>query len=131
MISKENKRGDIYSLAKRAKERLKNNNYTRDYKSNTIDNATSFAHYICAHKESPTRKKDEVKKVISYDEELYKRVCRIIETNCTQNPILSLIDKDLFTALDTEAKQFYINNLTQKYKFLRNRYFKEHRVNII
>ncbi len=126
MISKESKRGSICSLAKSAKERLKNNNYTRDFKSTTIDNATSFAKYIYEHRDVCCKKREDYKRSISYDDDLYKRVCELIETNCTQNPILSLIDKDLFSSLDTEAKQFYLNNLTQKYKFLRNRYYKEH-----
>ena len=34
------------------------------------------------------------------------------------------------SVFDVEAKQFYINNLTQKYRYMKNRYYKEHPVSL-
>jgi len=120
-------KGNIYNLARLAKERLKSNNYSM-VKSSTIDNNKCFFDYISKKKEIDESKvvKKMPSKKISYDEELYKKVCEIIETKNTVNPVSNLIDKNLFASLDAEAKQFYINNLTQKYKFMRARYYKEH-----
>ena len=43
-------KGNIYSLARLAKERLKQNNYTK-VKGNVINNACTFAEYISKQKE--------------------------------------------------------------------------------
>lgn len=116
----------IYSLARLAKERLKHNDYQMKPQRKIIDNATCFAKYISKTSLQEEKTKKEEKPQNTYEEELYKRVCQIIENKTILNPILSLIDKELFDTLDVEAKQFYINNLNHKYKVLRQRYFKEH-----
>ena len=121
-------KGNIYSLAKLAKERLKQNKYTK-VKGNIINNATSFADYVTKQKTENANKNTKVSSV-SYDDELYKKVCSLIESKNTSNPILMLIDKNLFDSLDVEAKQFYISNLTKKYKYMRNRYFREHPISL-
>jgi len=121
-------RGNIYNLAKLAKERLKQNNYTK-VKGNSINNATTFAQYINKQNVINTPRAEEKQQTyLDYDEVLYKKVCELIESNNTSNPVSLLIDKQLFSGLDAESKQFYINNLTQKYKYLRARYYKEHAV---
>ena len=62
-------KGNIYNLAKLAKERLKQNNYIKT-KGNVINNASTFAEYISKHKQSQEKtQKPQIK--LSYDEELY------------------------------------------------------------
>ena len=122
-------KGNIYNLAKLAKERLKQNNYIKS-KGNIINNASTFAEYISKQKDIMAKAKVSARPKPSYDDELYKKVCSLIESNNTVNPVSHLIDKELFNSLDTEAKQFYINNLTEKYKFMRSRYFREHPISI-
>lgn len=122
-------KGNIYNLAKLAKERLKQNNYIKS-KGNIINNASTFAEYISKQKEIVAKTKVAAQPKPSYDDELYKKVCALIESNNTVNPVSQLIDKELFSSLDTEAKQFYIHNLTEKYKFMRSRYFREHPVSL-
>lgn len=123
-------KGNIYNLAKLAKERLKQNKYTK-VKGNVINTASTFANYISNQKVLDSKKiLNKINTKTSYDDELYKKVCKLIETRNTKNPITFLMDKELFSTLDSEAKQFYINNLTQKYKFMRNRYFREHPVSL-
>lgn len=122
-------KGNIYNLAKLAKERLKQNNYIKS-RGNIINNASTFAEYISRQKEIVSKTKITSQPKPSYDEELYKKVCNLIENNNTINPVSQLIDKELFNSLDTEAKQFYIHNLTEKYKFMRSRYFREHPISL-
>ena len=121
-------KGNIYSLAKLAKERLKQNKYTK-VKGNIINNATAIADYVSKQK-VVNNKKTNTKTNVSYDDELYKKVCTLIESKNTSNPILMLMDKNLFDSLDVEAKQFYISNLTRKYKYMRNRYFRENPISL-
>jgi hypothetical protein len=121
-------RSNLYNLAKIAKERLKKNNYTSEFKLPSIDNALCLKNFICSQRtaeELCTRAQDRPPRK-TYDEELYLKVCELIESDNLQNPISALIDKQLFSSLDVEAKQYYINNLTQKFKFLKNKYYKEH-----
>ena len=122
-------KGNIYNLAKLAKERLKKNNYIKT-KVASISTANSFYEYISQKKSVEEVKPKPISSHLTYDEELYKKVCMLIETNNTVNPVSQLIDKQLFNSLDVEAKQFYINNLTQKYRYMKNRYYKEHPVSL-
>ena len=81
MANKTHIKGNIYSLARVAKERLKQNNYTKT-NSTKINNASSFVTYISNQKKS----KQEItkQKVIdsSYDEKLYQKLL----------PVLSLVN---------------------------------------
>jgi len=121
-------KGSIYSLAKLAKERLSKNNYTKG-KSCSISTATTFVEYISKQKEETIKKNCE-KESSSYDDMIYKKVCEMIENKDVSNPVLSLIDQQVFKTLDAEAKQFYIANLTKKYKIMRARYYKEHPISL-
>ncbi len=123
-------KGNIYNLAKLAKERLKQNSYTKA-KGNVINTASTFANYISTQKTTVTKKVPNKPVSVNKDEELYKKVCFLIESHNTLNPVSYLIDKELFATLDAEAKQFYINSLTQKYKFMKNRYYREHAGSIV
>lgn len=113
----------FYDLAKQAKARLRKNNYNVISKDKIINNSRAFSNYISQKRVQASAKK--VEKPKETEDELYKKVCKIIESNHVVNPILELIDKQLFDTLSCEAKQIYINNLTQKFKFLRTRYYKE------
>lgn len=97
------KKGNLYNLAREAKNRLKN------YKKESIFN-TSY-------------------KVQSYSQEdstLYRKVCKILESDeIITNPIMELVDKNYYCSLSDEAKQKYIFNLSDKYKQMKERYFKE------
>lgn len=123
----EKSKGNIYSLAKLAKERMKSNNYSK-LPQKTINNATSFAKYISTHKLPSKQKPVEHKK--SVDDTFYQKVCEIIEAGNTANPVQLLMDKNFFKSLDTEGKQFYISTLNQKYKIMKMRYIKEHPISM-
>lgn len=120
----------IYDLAKVAKDRLKHNNYDKTKDSYTFSNSISpFERYLRENKSVKTKpaKKETHIVVNSYEEELYKKVCKILSSKeKIINPILELMDKNLFKSLDIEAKQQYLNKLTDKYNELKQRYYKEH-----
>ena len=119
----------IYSLAKVAKDRLKHNNYEKTRESYSFNSISPFERYLQEnkkqHKNIERHENDIV--VNSYEEEIYKKVCEILSSKVkVANPILELIDKNVFKTLDAESKQQYINKLTDKYNELKQRYYKEH-----
>lgn len=113
----------IYDLAKKAKERLRRNDYSLPRVVKTTG-ARTFSDYVKSrHEETKVTVSKPIKKT---EDEMYVRVCELLSSGCAQNPVLSLIDKEFFETLDSESKQFYIANLTQKFKFLVKRYYREH-----
>ena len=60
------------------------------------------------------------------DEKLYRKVCAILDRDeLTINPIGQLIDGEVYAELDTAAKQRYILELSDKFRELKERYYKE------
>lgn len=120
------KKSTIYNLARIAKERMRHNLYASapEVKQGAISNAECLASLVSRQKE--VLKEVKAKTPSTYDEKLYEKVCQMLDKGEVPNPVSYLIDKTLFASLDTEAKQFYINNLTMKYKTLKARYYKEH-----
>lgn len=60
------------------------------------------------------------------DELLYKKVCEILgSSEVTVNPIGQLIERDVYDELDGAARQRYILELSQKFRELQERYYKE------
>lgn len=70
-------------------------------------------------------------KALGYDaaaeeEAFYGKVCAILERDeNTLNPIGQLIDKNEFERLDADNKQRYILKLSQKFREMRDRYYRE------
>ncbi len=62
----------------------------------------------------------------SRDERMYKKVCEILDRDeTTINPIGQLIDNELYSSLDAAAKQRYILELSNKFRELKERYYRE------
>lgn len=60
------------------------------------------------------------------EEEFYGKVCSILESDeNTINPIGQLIDKEEFEKLDADNRQRYILKLSQKFREMRERYYRE------
>ena len=123
---KESNKGVIYELARSAKERLKNNNYLKTSQAvSTISTATSVQTYMQSSKAHTV----QVFKPITnnLDDALYKKVCDMLDSGEeVLNPVSELIDRKFFNTLDFGSKQHYINTLIEKYKQLKQRYYKEH-----
>lgn len=109
----------IKQIARDAKNRLKNNNY-EGCQSQPAPKVNNLKFLI----NTTTPKRQPI--INCYDELLYKRVCEILDSNSVVNPIGELIDRRIFNGLDSESKQKYINNLNNKFRELKARYFKEH-----
>lgn len=62
----------------------------------------------------------------SRDEKMYKKVCEILDRDeTTINPIGQLIDNELYSTLDAASKQRYILELSNKFRELKERYYRE------
>ena len=60
------------------------------------------------------------------EEVLYKKVCGILsEDENVTNPIGQLVEHDLYDGMDEQNKQRYILELSQKFRELKDRYYKE------
>ena len=62
------------------------------------------------------------------EEQLYGKVCSILsaDENVT-NPIGQLVERDVYETLDEHNRQRYILELSQKFRELRERYYREKR----
>ena len=62
------------------------------------------------------------------EEQLYSKVCNILTTDeNTTNPIGQLVERDIYEAMDEHNRQRYILELSQKFRELKERYYKEKR----
>ncbi|MDE7463539.1 MAG: hypothetical protein K2M48_00790 [Clostridiales bacterium] len=60
------------------------------------------------------------------DEKLYRKVCAILDRDeLTINPIGQLIDGEVYAELDPAAKQRYVLELSDKFRELKERYYRE------
>lgn len=98
------KSGVLYNLAKQAKRRMKN------YNKNGL-NQLPYSKLVYSEQ----------------DEVLYKKICKLLEEDrIIINPINELVDKRYYNSLSLEGKQRYIFDLSDKYKQMKERYYKEH-----
>lgn len=64
--------------------------------------------------------------VSAADEKMYKKVCDMLGgSEVTLNPIGQLIERDVYDGLDPAGKQRYILELSDKFRELRERYYRE------
>ncbi|MCM1367300.1 MAG: hypothetical protein NC184_00605 [Roseburia sp.] len=60
------------------------------------------------------------------DEKMYKKVCAILDSDeVAMNPIGQLIDVEVYSALDAAGKQRYVLELSNKFRELKERYYRE------
>lgn len=103
------KSGALYNLAKQAKRRMKN------YNKGGVQHL-SYSKF--AYNEQ--------------DQVLYKKICKMLEEDkLIINPIQELIDKKYYETLSVEGKQRYIFDLSDKYKEMKERYYKERSLSIV
>lgn len=97
------KSGALYNLAKQAKRRMKNYNK---------GGMQHLSYSKCAYNEQ--------------DQALYRKICKMLEEDrLIINPIQELVDKKYYDTLSLEGKQRYIFDLSDKYKEMKERYYKE------
>lgn len=60
------------------------------------------------------------------EEQLYQKVCSILSSDeNVMNPIGQLVEREVYDLMDEQNKQRYILELSQKFRELRERYYKE------
>lgn len=60
------------------------------------------------------------------DEKMYQKVCSILDSDeVALNPIGQLIDADIYASLDPVGKQRYVLELSNKFRELKERYYRE------
>ncbi len=66
------------------------------------------------------------KRISALDEKMYQKVCEILDRDeATINPIGQLIDDELYNKLDPAARGRYILELSNKFRELKDRYYRE------
>lgn len=99
-------KGRLYLLAKDAKSRMRNYN-----KEKSIFEQIPYAKACFG----------------VHEQELYQKVCRLLEReDVVINPIKELVDYKYYNTLTLDAKQKYIFDLSEKYKTMKDKYFREH-----
>ena len=67
-----------------------------------------------------------VSRAPAQDDKMYRKVCDILDSDeVATNPIGQLIDRDVYDALDAAAKQRYVLELSDKFRELKERYYRE------
>ena len=62
----------------------------------------------------------------STDEKMYRKVCDILDSSeIALNPIGQLIERDVYDGLDANGKQRYVLELSEKFRELQERYYRE------
>lgn len=128
-------KGELRMLACGAKERMKSGYWTK------IRQEREQARERAAEEGCPAEAVDEFYKakhtreikaninaLNNHDEELYKKVCQILEQDeDVINPVNALIDQSKYEQMDANGRQRYILTLMSKYSELKERYYKEKR----
>lgn len=64
------------------------------------------------------------------DDRMYQKVCEILGgEEIAINPIGQLIERDVYDALDPDGRQRYVLELSEKFRELQERYYRERKVN--
>lgn len=72
------------------------------------------------------QRRAEVAASSSADEKMYRKVCDILDSSeVTLNPIGQLIERDVYDGLDATGKQRYVLELSEKFRELQARYYRE------
>lgn len=72
------------------------------------------------------QRRAEVAASSAADEKMYRKVCDILDSSeVALNPIGQLIDRDVYDGLDATGKQRYVLELSEKFRELQARYYRE------
>lgn len=110
-----NQTGELKKRAWLAKQRLKMG-YWESSKNETES----------AYGTARTNRLLQSDEVSAPDEKLYRKVCAILDRDeLTINPIGQLIDGEVYAELDPAARQRYVLELSDKFRELKERYYRE------
>lgn len=118
------KTGELKKRCWLAKQRLKMG-YFDSLKSESKNDVGGQT--IGKSSEYPSRISRRAEAVTSVaDENMYRKVCDILDSNeVALNPIGQLIERDIYDGLDSAGKQRYVLELSEKFRQLQERYYRE------
>ena len=115
------KTGELKRRCWLAKQRLKMGYF--DARSET-DKPVAPTEPIAAY--SMRTRYAEVATTSAADEKMYRKVCDILDSSeITLNPIGQLIEREVYDGLDATGKQRYILELSEKFREMQERYYRE------
>ena len=118
------KTGELKKRCWLAKQRLKMGYFDSLKRMQDEDNGASSATTIAEY--SARVRHAEVAASSSADEKMYRKVCDILDSNeVALNPIGQLIERDVYDGLDANGKQRYVLELSEKFRELQERYYRE------
>ncbi len=119
------KSGELKKRCQLAKQRLKMG-YWQDIGSN---GTAEFGAPSAAARSDGARMRLRIEydnSASAHDEKMYEKVCAILDCDeIALNPIGQLIDNQVYGALDSAGKQRYILELSNKFRELKERYYRE------
>ena len=120
------KNGELKKRCWLAKQRLKMG-YWDSLKRDQSDADEVDVRSMAVEYASRTREVDGTAHAPSAEEErMYRKVCEILDSSeVTMNPIGQLIDRAVYDGLDPAGKQRYILELSEKFRELQARYYRE------
>lgn len=124
------KAGELKKRCWLAKQRLKMGYWesVKREKQQVIENGgdSQIMAAAFAHARFKRDAAEVVGKTAALDEKMYQKVCEILDRDeTTINPIGQLIESDIYERLDPAAKQRYILELSNKFRELKDRYYRE------
>lgn len=115
-----NGNGELKKRARLAKQRLKMGYWQSLKATQELDTATVNDVRVKLRRELDDKNAEYA------DERMYRKVCDILNRDeTTINPIGQLIDKAVYQKLDSSGKQRYILELSNKFRELKERYYRE------
>ena len=122
----------IREYAKKARERLRSGYWNRveqdriNYIKKYYQEGDNIEQLSYMFQKIVEKEINSVSKPKTKDDEFYKKVSKLLSENeFVLNPIMRLIDHDVYDKLSDVAKQNYIYELTDKYNEMKKRYEEE------
>ncbi len=118
--------GELKKRCQIAKQRLKMGYFDAVSRQNADEERVAVAR-TQAEYSGRTREFEYVSNAYNAaDEKMYKKVCDMLGSDeITLNPIGQLIERDVYDGLDPSGKQRYILELSDKFRELQERYYRE------
>lgn len=118
------KTGELKKRCWLAKQRLKMGYFDSIKRGQDEDSEPSSVTAVAEY--AARTRHAEVAASSTADEKMYRKVCDILDSNeVALNPIGQLIERDVYDGLDANGKQRYVLELSEKFRELQERYYRE------
>lgn len=120
------KTGELKKRCWLAKQRLKMGYFDSLRREKQESESSDVAGVQAAEYVTRVNRRAETVTSSAADELMYRKVCDILDSSeVTLNPIGQLIDRDVYDGLDATGKQRYVLELSEKFRELQARYYRE------